>query len=158
MSAYRPSRRCKLSDADTLTIYLDEKRTKPLRRFTGTSLSQFHPVVIASNRFWLQFQVTTPPLLSLSLSPCSNRGVYLPCRAQRQSGMPNNEPQWGYLMNVTPTNELLNLALWISEFLAEEADPARYDLTQSLLEERGKLIDMDLFSTHQEPQADQLRS
>lgn len=68
MSAYRPSRRCKLSDADTLTIYLDEKRTKPLRRFTGTSLSQFHPVVIASNRFWLQFQVTTPPLLSLSLS------------------------------------------------------------------------------------------
>jgi len=68
MSAYRPSRRCKLSDADTLTIYLDEKRTKPLRRFTGTSLSQFHPVVIASNRFWLQFQVTAPPLLSLSLS------------------------------------------------------------------------------------------
>ncbi|ELR24495.1 uncharacterized protein ACA1_032840, partial [Acanthamoeba castellanii str. Neff] len=49
-------RRCKLSDADSLTIYLDEKRTKPLRRFTGTSLSQFHPVVIASNRFWLQFQ------------------------------------------------------------------------------------------------------
>ncbi|ELR13163.1 uncharacterized protein ACA1_349840 [Acanthamoeba castellanii str. Neff] len=92
-------RRCKLSDADSLTIYLDEKRTKPLRRFTGTSLSQFHPVVIASNRFWLQFQ--------------------------RQSGMPNNEPQWGYLMNVTPTNELLNLALWISEFLAEEADPVR---------------------------------
>ena len=44
--------------------------------------------------------------------------------------MPNNEPQWGYLMNVTPTNELLNLALWISEFLAEEADPARYALTK----------------------------
>lgn len=49
--------------------------------------------------------------------------------------MPNNEPQWGYLMNVTPTNELLNLALWISEFLAEEADPVRYALAQVCPEE-----------------------
>eukprot|EP01087_Luapelamoeba_hula_P023116 TRINITY_DN844_c2_g1_i10.p1 TRINITY_DN844_c2_g1~~TRINITY_DN844_c2_g1_i10.p1 ORF type:complete len:2295 (+),score=402.99 TRINITY_DN844_c2_g1_i10:4295-11179(+) len=84
----------RFSEADGLTIYLDSQATRPCRRFSGTNLAQFHPVVIAGDSFWLQLK--------------------------RASSVLNNEPEWGYLVHVTPTSYTLNLAVWLAEFLAEE--------------------------------------
>ncbi len=85
-------RQSKFSETDTLTFFLDDGCTKPYRSFTGSSLGQFYPVVMNCNKFWLRFE--------------------------KQNGV-SSEPQWKYTINVIPTTESLNLALWISEFLIE---------------------------------------
>jgi len=60
--------------------------------------------------------------------------------------MSNIEPQWGYLINVTPTNEILNLAIWISEFLAEETESVKYDRDVPLCQQNSGDYSCDLAS------------
>ena len=87
-------RHSRFTDSDTLLLSLDEKQTRPLRRFSGNALNQFHPVVVPSDGFWLQLK--------------------------RAQGILHNDPIWGFRLTVTPTTDKLNLALWIAEFLVEE--------------------------------------
>jgi len=85
---------CKFANADSVTIFLDDSLSLPIRKYSGGQLSQFSPVILNSDRFWLEFK--------------------------RNASKANNEPEWGYSIKVTPLTELLNLALWLSEFLIEE--------------------------------------